>query len=295
MKCGQHGSRPVAPMQKCRQSKRELEWRWLRPLSPEARRIRRCEVDKNSGAQRDSVALLPRHLDHRAPEPRASKEALRGLVSLCRRKHDLRHTARLELCQRRVDKLPADAVPAVRRIDHDVVQHARGPAQRHEIVPLDPSVRVAEHFAVHLGDEHDDVRLLELCSDERAVSLLGLWGGGDEALGVKIVVQPNEARAESADGRQVRARGAANAERGVAQAPGGFGAVDASPGVTTSFRAIPAILCDSSDIGQKTSYVPGFNVTVSVADWLTGISRVALSTPFPLTENACVIEPLFFT
>ncbi len=96
--------------------------------------------------------------------------------------------------------------------------------------------------------------------------LLVRRNGGAGQLPRHLDHRADEDRTESADRRQVRARRAADTDRALAQAPGGFVADDASPGVTTSFRAMPAILCDSSDIGQKTSYVPGFNVSVSVAD-----------------------------
>jgi hypothetical protein len=50
---------------------------------------------------------------------------------------------------------------------------------------------------------HHNLGLVELCSEKRGVSLLGLRRGRDETLRVEIVVHPNERRAELADAHEV--------------------------------------------------------------------------------------------
>ena len=156
---------------------------------------------------------LVRHLDHCPPEPRAREQALRGLIPLCRREHDPGCAAGLERRQRGVEQHPADALPAMGGIDHDVMQHACRPAQRHVIIPLDSRVRIADHLAVALGDKDDDVRLVELRPEKRAISVLGLRRRSDEAVRVEVVVRTDEECAEPADGREVRGRCGAEARR----------------------------------------------------------------------------------
>jgi hypothetical protein len=106
----------------------------------------------------------------------------------------------------RIEQQPTDAVPAMGGIDDDVVHPASRPTQRHVVAPLDARVGVAEHFAAALRDEDDDARLIALCSEERGVRVLGLRRGRDEALSVEVVVHPDQQRAKSADGREVRGR-----------------------------------------------------------------------------------------
>jgi hypothetical protein len=65
--------------------------------------------------------------------------------------------------------------------------------------------------------------------------------------------------------------------------------------VTTNFLTIPAALCELSDIGQYTSYVPGFKVTVSEADSPAGMSRDPFATPSPRTKKPWVIVPLLLS
>src|SRR5215203_806797 len=153
---------------------------------------------------------LPSHLDHRSPEPRASEKALRGLVPIRGREHDPGRAFRLEGLQCRVEQPLADALPAMGGIDHDVMQHAGRPAQRHVIVPLDSRVRIAHHLAVALGGKDDDVRLLELRPEKRAVSVLRPRRRGDEAVRVEVVVRTDEERAEPPNGFEVRGRRGAN-------------------------------------------------------------------------------------
>jgi len=85
-------------------------------------------------------------------------------------------------------------------IDHDVVQHARGSPQRHVIGPFDAGVCVAKHLAVPLGDKDDDVRIIKLRPEKRAVSLRGSRRRRQEALRVEVVVRTDEECAEFADG-----------------------------------------------------------------------------------------------
>src|SRR5438045_2500627 len=101
------------------------------------------------------------------------EQALRDRVPLCRREYDLRCASALEGVEGCVEQHSTDALPAMGGIDHDVVQHSRRPAQRHVIDALDASVGVSDHLAVSLGHEDDDVRLIELRAEKRAVPLLG--------------------------------------------------------------------------------------------------------------------------
>jgi hypothetical protein len=88
-------------------------------------------------------------------------------------------------------------------IDDDVVQHARRSAQRHIIVSLDTRVGIAKHLTVPLGDQDDDVRLIELRPKEPSVLVRGPRRWREEALWVEVVVRADEECAESADGREV--------------------------------------------------------------------------------------------
>ena len=169
------------------------------------RRVNRylLSISRHSGL----VAVqLARHLDHRTPKPRASEQPLSGFVPLRRRHDDPRRAARLERRHYGFKQQPTDAVPAMVGVDHDVVEDPRRPAQRHVIGPLDAGVAVTEHLAVPLRDEEDDARLPDLPPDERGVGVLRPRRGRDEALRVEVVVHPNEQRAESADGRDIRTR-----------------------------------------------------------------------------------------
>src|SRR6476659_2846828 len=112
------------------------------------------------------AVALASHLDHRAAESRAREQALRRLVPFRGLKHD---TRRATIRQRRecgIEQHSAHAVSAVRRIHDDVVQRARGCTQRHVVEALESRIAVAEHLAVTLGDEHDDVGYFELRAEE---------------------------------------------------------------------------------------------------------------------------------
>src|SRR5262249_56065750 len=70
------------------------------------------------------------------------------------------------------EKQPTDAVPAMGRVDHNVVEDPRRPAQRHVLGPLDAGIGVAEHLAGPPCDEQDDARLTDLPPDKGSVSVL---------------------------------------------------------------------------------------------------------------------------
>src|SRR5205807_4095701 len=106
-----------------------------------------------------------------------------------------------------------------------VVQHAGRSTQRHVVVPFDARIAVAEHLAdwelqiprfarndrdVALRDEDDDVGIVELCCEERSVSLRGPRRSGNEALRIEVVVRLDEQRAESPDGGEVGRRRGTN-------------------------------------------------------------------------------------
>ena len=96
-----------------------------------------------------------------------------------------------------------DSTATMGGIDNDVVQDPRGPTQRHVVVSLDARIGVAEHVAESDGDEDDDIRVRELCAEERRVPLLGLRTGRDEALWVEVVVRADEQCAEFPDRREI--------------------------------------------------------------------------------------------
>jgi hypothetical protein len=94
-------------------------------------------------------------------------------------------------------------LPAIGRIDDNVVQDARWSAQRHVVVPLDSRVGVSNHGTVALGGKDDDVRLIELRPEKPAVSLGGLRRWRQEALRVEVVVLTDQKCAELAEGGDV--------------------------------------------------------------------------------------------
>ena len=97
-------------------------------------------------------------------------------------------------------------------IDHDIVQHARRSPQRHVVVSLNARVGIAEHFAVPIGDKDDDVRIIELASEIRPVSVFGLGRCRQEAKWIEVVVRADEERAELPDGAGIFRRGGADVD-----------------------------------------------------------------------------------
>src|SRR5215207_8756133 len=159
--------------------------------------VHRCYLPPagaRTGQSGRRVVKLARHLDHRPAEPRAREEPLRRLVPLGGRQHHARHAARPEERERGVEEQPSDAPAAILRVDDDVVQDARRPAQRHVVVPLDRGVRVADHVPVVIGDEDGDVRVFELRAHEGRVVRRRPVPRGQEAPRVELVVLLDEER-----------------------------------------------------------------------------------------------------
>jgi len=194
------------------------------PCSPSIARRGRHAFQGNGHARAEEVdaptdlfrafVKLPRHLDHGSTEAKPAEEALGGVVPLRRREYDPGRASSLKCRECGVEKHSADAAPALRRINDDVIQHARRPSQRHVVAPLDTRIRVPEHSPAPLGNEHDNARLFELRPEKRRVATLGLWCGRDEALRIEIVVRSHEQRTESADGFEVRGRGGSDRDAG---------------------------------------------------------------------------------
>ncbi len=95
---------------------------------------------------------------------------LRRLVLRGCREHHSRYVTLTERCQSGVEQSAADAPVVMGWIDDYVVQNARRSAKRHVVVSLDRCVRVALHFATAVCNEYDDIRIVELCADERSVA-----------------------------------------------------------------------------------------------------------------------------
>src|SRR6185312_14402043 len=98
---------------------------------------------------------------------------LGDFILLRRRQYYAWRAFGFECSERRVEERSAYALPAMLGIDDDVIKHTRRSAQRHVVVPLDAGVGITNHLAVALGDEDHDVRLIELASEKRAVTLRG--------------------------------------------------------------------------------------------------------------------------
>jgi hypothetical protein len=71
-------------------------------------------------------------------------------------------------------------------------------------VSLDARVGVAKHLAVPVGDKDDDVRVIQLRPEKRAVCVLGPRRSRNETLRVEVVVQSDEESAEPANRLEVR-------------------------------------------------------------------------------------------
>ena len=91
----------------------------------------------------------------------------------------------------------------MRRIDDDVIEHTGWSTERHVVSTLDGGVRVADHSAVLLAHENDDVRLVELRHEKRSVSRFRLRRNGDEPLWVEVVMGLHQECTESAEGTAV--------------------------------------------------------------------------------------------
>lgn len=89
------------------------------------------------------------------------------------------------------------------RVNDDVVQDARRPAERHVVVALDSCVSVANYVSVVIGDEDSLVLIFELSADEGRIALRRPRPRGQKALRVEIVMLLDEERAEASDLRQV--------------------------------------------------------------------------------------------
>jgi hypothetical protein len=81
-----------------------------------------------------------------------------------------------------------------------------GPRSGHVVVPFHARVGIANRFAVLVGGKDDDVRVIELRPEKRAVEVLGPRRCSYETSRVEVVVRADEERAESANGRDVRGR-----------------------------------------------------------------------------------------
>ena len=85
------------------------------------------------------------------------------------------------------------------RIDDDVVQDARRPAQRHVVVPFDGSVCVADHVPFVIGNYDGFVWFFELRAYKGGIALRRPRPRGQEALRVEVVMLFDEERAEMSD------------------------------------------------------------------------------------------------
>jgi hypothetical protein len=173
---------------------------------PQLRKVCSLVRTARTGQSGCWVVQLIGHLDHRPAEPYACEEPLRGLVLLGGRQHHAWYAARPEKPERGVEEQPADALAAMLRVDDDVVQDARRPAQRHVVVPLDGGVGVANHVPVIIGDEDGLARLFELRAHEGRIALRCPRSRGQKAPRVEVVMLLDEERAEAADPRQVGRR-----------------------------------------------------------------------------------------
>ena len=96
-------------------------------------------------------------------------------------------------------KRGADPLPAVIRIDHQIVNHAGRAAQRHIVVPLDPGIGIADHRAVPLRDQNELVRLFTLRAEKAAIKLGHVRSRREEAPGVEFVMLRDQHCAKAAD------------------------------------------------------------------------------------------------
>jgi hypothetical protein len=147
-----------------------------------------------------------RHLDHRPPESCAGEQALGGLIPRRRGEHDSGRATSLEPCQRGIEQHAAHALPATGGINHNIVEHARWPAQRHVVSPFERCIGIAEHFPFAMRDEDGYSRILELRPEVGGIPLFGPRGGRDETRRIELVVGADQERAQPPQRREIRRR-----------------------------------------------------------------------------------------
>jgi hypothetical protein len=89
------------------------------------------------------------------------------------------------------------------RIDHEVIDDPRRPAQRHIVVPFHAAEGIADDLVFPLRDKNRHFRSLSLGDEECAVAFRQIGDGRDEAPGVESVMFRNKQRAETPDGDTV--------------------------------------------------------------------------------------------
>ena len=139
------------------------------------------------------------------------EHSLGGGVLLRGREDDPRRAPRRDRGESGVQQRSAYSVASMIGVDDNVMQDTGGSAQRCVVVSIDAGVAVGDHGSVALGDEDDDVRLLELRAEPGAVSTRCARAGCDEPLGIEAVMHSHEKRTEPPEGDRVRRGGCADA------------------------------------------------------------------------------------
>ena len=124
-------------------------------------------------------------------------------VRRSRPQQDARHASITHPRERRVDQQIRHLSAPHLFSDHDVVDEPGFVAELFPVARLDPGVEIPDHQASAIGDQHEDVGLPELGSQEPGVAFLGILSRPHEALAVEFVMHPQQLGTQLSNGGEV--------------------------------------------------------------------------------------------